>query len=121
MPASRIIQLTAVAISLVNLVGFTSALPLSQRAQAPHVLTQIAGERWLPAVEESWITFHLATPEKVSIRERYLNQEVLAALLRHGAGQPSNVGSCEWRVRQGNVFGDFSLGVSHASLARRLE
>jgi hypothetical protein len=114
-----IVQLAALAASFSLLSA--DALPLSQRTQPPHVLTQIAGERWLPAVEESWITFHLATPEKVSIREQYLNQEVLAQLLLYGAGQPESSRLCDWKIRRGDVFGDFSIGAGHASLVRRLE
>jgi hypothetical protein len=121
MPASRVLRLTVVAISFANLVGIARALPLPQRAQPPRALTLVAGERWLPTVEESWITFHLATPEKVSIREQYLNQEVLAQLLLYGAGQRPSSRLCNWRIRRGDVFGDFSIGARHASLARRLE
>jgi hypothetical protein len=114
---------------IVVLVAFTGsffllsadALPLTKRTLPPHILTAIAGERWLPAIEESWITFHLATPEKGSIREQYLNQEVLAELVLHGAGQPPSSRLCKWRMRRGDVFGDFSIGAGHASLARRLE
>ena len=121
MPASRIlIQLAALA-ALAFLIGSAAALPHLWQVESSNSLVPIAAERWLPATEESWITFHLALPEKFSIREQYLNQEVLAALLRHGAGQPSSVRSCERRVWRGEVFGDFSIGVSHPSLVRRLE
>jgi hypothetical protein len=114
-----IIQLVALSASFSVLSA--DAKPLPQRLQPPHVLTLIAGERWLPATEESWITLHLAMPEKFSIREQYLNQEVLAALLRYGAGRAPSARSCEWSVRRGDVFGDFSIRVSHPNLARRLE
>ena len=122
MPASRILfQLTAIAVSLAFLVGGALALSFPPWAKSSNSLAPIAGERWLPAIEESWLTFHLATPDKVSIREQYLNQEVLAALLLSGAGQPPSARLCSWRIRRGDMFGDFSIGAGHASLARRVE
>jgi hypothetical protein len=117
------LQIIVVLVALTGSLFLLSAdaLPLTRRTLPPHILTAIAGERWLPAIEESWITFHLATPEKGSIREQYLNQEVLAELVLHGAGQPPSSRLCKWRMRRGDVFGDFSIGAGHASLARRLE
>jgi hypothetical protein len=119
-PSKFLIQLTALT-ALAFPIRSAAALPHLQQVDSSNSLVPIAAERWLPATEESWITFYLALPEKFSIREQYLNQEVLAALLRHGAGQPSNIRSCERRVWRGEVFGDFSIGVSHPSLVRRLE
>jgi len=121
MPASRIvIQLTALA-ALAFLIRSAVALPHARQVETSSNLVPIAAERRLPATEESWLTFHLATPEKVSIREQYLNQEVMAALLLSGAGQPPSSRLCSWRIRRGDVFGDFSIGAGHATLTRRVE
>jgi hypothetical protein len=114
-----IIQSVALAASFALL--STDAWSLSQQARSPNTLTPVGAERQSPEIEESWMVFHLAMPERSSIRVQYINQEVLAALLRSGVELPPRLRSCDWRVRRGDVFGDFSIWVSHPSLARRLE
>jgi hypothetical protein len=112
-------QSVALAASLVLL--NTDVWPLSQQVRSPNTPTAIAAERQSPEIAESWIVLHLAMPERSSIREQYINQEVLAALLRNPFNQPPRLRSCEWRVERGDVFGDFSIRVGHPNPARRLE
>lgn len=97
----------AASLALLN----TDAWSLSQQVRSPNTPIAVAAERQSPEIEESWIVFHLATPERSSIREQYINQEVLAALLRSGVGHAPGLRSCDWRVKRGDVFGDFSIWV----------
>ncbi|WP_213741588.1 hypothetical protein [Bradyrhizobium sp. dw_411] len=99
----------------------TEARSLSRQVPSLNTPTEIAAERQSPEIEESWIAFHLAMPERSSIREQYINQEVLAALLRNPLNQSPRLRSCDWRVQRGDVFGDFSIRVSHPNSVRRLE
>lgn len=114
-----IIFLTSLAVSFVLLT--TDVWSFSQRIHSPNTPTEIAAERQPPEIEESWIVLHLAMPERSSVREQYINQEVLAALLRNPLNQSPRLRSCDWRVQRGDVFGDFSIRVSHPNPVRRLE
>jgi hypothetical protein len=78
MPASKILIQLAVFAALAFPIRGAAALPHPQQVESSSNLVPIAAEQWLPATEESWITFHLALPEKASIREQCLSQEVLA-------------------------------------------
>ncbi|MGA2289430.1 hypothetical protein [Bradyrhizobium sp.] len=109
------------AISLAPVIKSATALPLSDPARPSNPVTWMAAERWSPAQEQSEIGFHLAMPEGVSIREQYLYQEILATLLNKGAGQPPSVSPCARKVLPEELFGDFSLTISHPSLAMRLD
>jgi hypothetical protein len=113
-PALQMItQSAALAASLV-LLG-TEAWSLSHQVRSPNTPTEIAADRQSAEIEESWIVLHFALPERSSIREQYINQEVLAALLRNPLNQPPRLRSCDWRVQRGDVF------VGHPNPARRLE
>ena len=60
-------------------------------------------------------------PEKTSVREQHLHQEVLAVLLGDSASQLPSVRPCELKVQFLDGFGDFAIGVGHPNLARRLD
>jgi hypothetical protein len=107
------------AAALVFLIQSAFAFPF-QRTESVAGPTLLVAQR-SPETEESWIVFHLAMPEKSSIRDQYIRQEVLAALLRSGAGLPPDIQSCAWRVRRGDLFGDFSITVNHPNPSRRLK
>jgi hypothetical protein len=122
MPASRlVIALAAFGLSLACLVKSTGALPLSRPVPSPHTVIRIAAERWSPAIEQVWISYHVAMFEGVSFREQHLHQEALAALLMNNAGELPSVRPCGLKVQFLDTFGDFAIGASHLNPARRLD
>jgi hypothetical protein len=119
--AQTVISFVVLAIMLALLVRSAAAVPFFRALQTPDNVTLVAAERWSPAIEQSWIDYHVSMPVGASIREQHLHQEALAVLLLNNASQYPGVRACGLKVQFLDRFGDFAIGVGHPNSARRLE